>query len=61
MPYFVYKIYRGKRFELVERFSVLREARDHARGMRQGRGRGYLHCQGDVREGPGGGERLMAE
>ncbi len=34
MPYFIYKIFSGKRFELVERFDSYREARDHAREHR---------------------------
>ena len=35
MPYFVYKIRPGKRFELIERFDAFRDARDRARTMRQ--------------------------
>jgi hypothetical protein len=35
MPYFVYKVHPGKRFELVERHDAYRGARDRARAMRQ--------------------------
>lgn len=35
MPYFVYKVHPGKRFELVERFGAYRGARDRARELRQ--------------------------
>ena len=34
MPYFLYKIMPEKRFELIERFDVYREARDEARARR---------------------------
>ncbi len=35
MPYFLYKVFVGKRFELVERFDAYREARDQARERRK--------------------------
>ena len=34
MPYFLYKIFSGKRFELLERFDSYREARHQARERR---------------------------
>jgi len=35
MPYFVYRIRPGKRFELTGHFAAFRDARDRARAMRQ--------------------------
>ena len=35
MPYFLYKIFTGKKFELVKRFDSYREARDQAREQRK--------------------------
>ena len=35
MPYFLYKIFPGKKFELVGHFDVYREARDSARKRRK--------------------------
>lgn len=34
MPYFVYKIHPGKRFELIDHFPAYRAARERARAMR---------------------------
>jgi hypothetical protein len=34
MPYFLYKVFPGKRFELVEPYQTYREARDEARKRR---------------------------
>ena len=35
MPYFVFKIHPGKRFDLTDQFVNFRDARDRARSMRQ--------------------------
>jgi len=34
MPYFLYKVMPGKRFELIEHVNAYREARDKARARR---------------------------
>ncbi len=34
MPYYLYKVFPGKRLELIESCSEYREARDMARGLR---------------------------
>ncbi len=35
MPYFLYKVFTGKKFELMERFDAYRDARDRAREHRK--------------------------
>ncbi len=35
MPYFLYKVFTGRKFELVERFDSYRDARDKARERRK--------------------------
>ncbi len=35
MPYFLYKVFARKRFELMDRFDSYREARDQARDRRK--------------------------
>ena len=35
MPYFLYKVFTGKKFELVEHFESYRDARDKARERRK--------------------------
>ena len=34
MPYFVYKVFSGRKVELVDRFDGYRDARNHARDLR---------------------------
>ncbi len=35
MPYFLYKVFAGKTFELMDQFDSYREARDQARDRRK--------------------------
>jgi len=62
MPYFVYKIHPGKRFELVDRLAVYREARDRARAIRQALGpQDEYTVKVMFAKEPEEAERLMAE
>lgn len=62
MPYFVYKVQPGKRFELVERFAAFRDARDRARAMRAAMSEGDDHTVKVMfAKDPEEAERLMAE
>ena len=62
MPYFVYKVHPGKRFDLVERFDVYRAARDHARAMRQSLAADDAYnIKVMFAKNPEEAERLMAE
>ena len=36
MPYYIYKIFPGKKLELVEAYEKFKDAKQHAKGMRIG-------------------------
>jgi hypothetical protein len=62
MPYFVYKVHHGKRFELLDSYGVYREARDRARGLRQDMGPEDTYTVKVMfAKNPEEAERLMAE
>jgi hypothetical protein len=62
MPYFVYKIHPGKRFELTDRFETFRDARDRARGLRAALGPAdAFTVKVMFAKDPEQAERLMAE
>lgn len=62
MPYFLYKVMPGKRFELIEHFDAYRQARDEARARRKQMGaEDQYTIKVMFAKDPEQAERLMSE